>query len=98
MDDPDPTSFAAADVLEFAWPTVELDLALIAAVWVDPAEHLHQGRLPGAVLPADGMDLAVPDGEVDIAQRGHVAESLGDVPHFQQRSGARGCHASCAGV
>ena len=38
---------------------LEEDLALVAAVRVDAAEHLHQGRLAGAVLAADGVDLAL---------------------------------------
>ena len=44
------------------------DLALVGAVGVDPGQHLHQGRLPGAVLAADGVHLAALDGQVDVLQ------------------------------
>jgi hypothetical protein len=59
VDDPDTTALAGTDVLEIAWPAVEDDLTLVAAVRVDAAEHLHQRRLACAVLTADGVDLAV---------------------------------------
>ena len=58
VDDPDAAPLAGPDVLEVAGPAVEDDLAVVAAVRVDPAEHLHQRRLAGAVLTADGVDLA----------------------------------------
>ena len=38
---------------------LEEDLALVGAVRIDAAQHLHQRRLAGAVLAADRVDLAV---------------------------------------
>jgi hypothetical protein len=46
------------------WRTCQLaleeDLAVVGAVGPHPGEHLHEGGLAGAVLAADGVDLATP--------------------------------------
>ncbi len=98
MDDADATSLAGPDVLEVARLTVEDDLAVVAAVRVDPAQHLHQRRLPGTVLTADRVDLAGAHDEVDLAERRDPRETLGDAPHFEERSGVGDRHASCPAV
>ena len=51
------------------------DLALVGAVRIDPAQHLHQRRFAGAVFAADRVDLAGLHDEVDVAQRLHARES-----------------------
>ena len=43
---------------------VEQDLALVGRG--QPVEDVHQGRLAGAVLAEQGVDLAGPDVEVDV--------------------------------
>ncbi|MCY1376168.1 hypothetical protein D9M69_636390 [compost metagenome] len=43
VDDDHPQVFAVADVVEAAFLPFEDDLAVVAAVGVDPGEHLHQG-------------------------------------------------------
>ena len=63
---------------------VEDDLAVVRPVRVDAREHLHQGGLPGAVLPADRVDLPVADGKVDVGQRLDPGEGLGDPAHAEQ--------------
>ncbi len=75
VDDADAAALAGPDVLEVTGLTVEDDLALVAAVRVDAAEHLHQRGLAGAVLAADRVDLAMAYREVDLAERRDVAES-----------------------
>ena len=37
---------------------IDRDLALIAAMRIDTAQHLHQGRFAGAVLADQGVDFA----------------------------------------
>ena len=59
------------------------DLALVGAVGIDAAQHLHQGRFAGAVFAADRVDLACSHDEIDVAQRLHAGKALGDPPHFQ---------------
>ena len=46
---------------------VEPDLALVGLV--QPVEDVHQGRLAGAVLPEQGVDLSTPQLEVDRVVR-----------------------------
>ena len=58
VDDDDAGALGVADVVELHLLALEEDLAAVGAVRVDPGEHLHQGRLPGAVLAADAVDLA----------------------------------------
>src|SRR6478609_4011780 len=66
VDDHDAGSLGVADVAELHLRAVEVDLAAVGAVRVDPGEHLHQGRLPGAVLAADAVDLAALNIEVHV--------------------------------
>ena len=70
VDDDDALGLAVADVAERHRLALEDDVALVAAVRVDPAQHVHEGGLAGAVLAADGVDLAAPDRE------GHVLSAL----------------------
>src|SRR5690606_10787320 len=83
-----------ADAAEGAALPVEVDLALVRAVRVDAGEHLHQRRLAGAVLAADGVDLTAPHGQVDVLQRLDAGERLGDPGHPQNVVG----HVSCPSV
>ena len=46
-----------------------------------PNRHVHERRLAGAVLAAQGVDGARPDGEVDVVERGDARERLGDAAH-----------------
>ena len=85
VDDHDPGGFAVPDVLERDGLSLEDDLAVVGAVRVDAAEHLHQRRLARAVLSADGVDLTAVDGQGDVRQRLDAGELLGDGPHLQDR-------------
>ena len=55
---------------------------------VQPVQHRHQGRLAGAVLADDGVDLAGGQLEVGVDQGTHGPERLAD-PGHRQRSGVR---------
>src|SRR3569833_1355027 len=63
VDDHDADVLAVADAAELRDLAVEDDLAVIAAGRVDAGQDLHQRRLPGAVLAADGVDLTAPHRE-----------------------------------
>ena len=65
------------------------DVARVRAVRVDPAEHLHQRGLAGAVLAADGVDLTGPHPQVDVGQGLDAGELLGDGAHLQDDRGGR---------
>ncbi|GHE13072.1 hypothetical protein GCM10010339_78810 [Streptomyces alanosinicus] len=45
-------------------------------------EDLHQGRLAGAVLTAQGMDGPGADGDVDVLVGNDTGETLGDAAQF----------------
>ncbi len=62
-----------------------LDANLAAVGTVDAAERLDQGRLAGAVVPEQAVDLTGMDGHRDAAQGLHVAEGLGNVVQLDQR-------------
>jgi hypothetical protein len=57
MDDDDAELLGIVDVAEAPLLAPEADLALVGTVRIDPAEHLHQGRLASAVLADEGVDL-----------------------------------------
>ena len=55
-----------------------------------PAGDPEQRRLPGPVLPDDGMDLAGAALHADVLQRLHCAEPLRDALQ-RQKTGFPGC-------
>jgi hypothetical protein len=88
MDDHDPALLAVPDAGEGAGLALEDDLAVVGAVRVHPGEHLHQRRLAGTVLAADRVDLAAAHRQVDLLQRLHAGEGLGDPAHLQDVLGS----------
>ena len=62
----------------------EVDLAAIGLVVA--GEHLHQGRLAGAVLAEQRVDLAGAHLERDVVERLHPGERLGDAVDVEERS------------
>jgi hypothetical protein len=71
------------DAGEAAFLAFEMDLAVVAAEGIDAGQHLHQRRLAGAVLAADGVDLAALDAEIDVLQRLDARKRLGDAAHLE---------------
>ena len=61
-----------------------------------PVEDLHQGRLAGAVLTAEGVDGASAHGDVDVSVGDDTGEAFGDAVEFDGagyvgRVGSSGC-------
>ena len=83
VDDDDAEMLAVVDAFEMAILAAIDDRAVIGAGRIDARQHLHQRRLAGAVLADHGMDLALLDAEVDVRQRFHARERLGDVAHLE---------------
>ena len=52
-----------------------------------PVQDVHQGRLAGAVLAEQGVDLAGPDVEVDPVVRDDAGIALGDPAHLERGGG-----------
>jgi hypothetical protein len=61
MDDYDAEMLAVDDARKAAFLPLKDDLPFIRTVRVNPAQHLHQGRLAGAVLSTDRVNLAFAD-------------------------------------
>src|SRR5262249_27818452 len=51
---------------------------------VDAGDDLHQGRLAGAVLAHQGMDMAALQAERDVVERQYARESLAHAFDFEQ--------------
>ena len=64
------------------------DLALVALL--DAGQDLDEGRLAGAVLADEGVDLARVERKGHVLERLRHVEALGDPGHLQHRSVARG--------
>src|SRR5215218_8654643 len=52
---------------------------------VQPVEDVHQGRLAGAVLPEQGVDLSTPQLEVDGVVGDQRPEPLGDPAQLERQ-------------
>ena len=57
-------------------PALVGDRALLGLV--EAVDHVEHGRLAGAVRADDGADLALPDVEADVGQRGDAAKAQAD--------------------
>ena len=64
---------------------VEQDLALVGRG--QPVEDVHQGRLAGAVLAEERVDLARPHVEVDRVVGDDARVALGDAAHLERGGG-----------
>ena len=67
-----------ASVGEVKWTSLPKTCIVPSSGALHAVEDLHQRRLAGAVLAADGVDLAFLDGEVDAVVGDDAREALGD--------------------
>src|SRR5258708_3447155 len=74
VNDDDAERLGIIDVAEVPVLALIDDAAVIISVRIDTAQHLHQGRLAGTILADQGVNLALPDREIDVVQRLHGAE------------------------
>ena len=65
-----------------------LDEDLSRVALHDPGQDLDQGRLAGAVLPHQRVDLACVEPQRHVVQRLRHVEALGEVAHLQHRRAA----------
>jgi hypothetical protein len=85
VNDDDADFLAVLDAAEMPRLALVIDVARVAAMAVDAAQHLHQGGFAGAVFPDDGVDLAAAHPQVDIVERNDAREGLAYRAHFQDR-------------
>src|SRR5437879_11802997 len=83
VDDDDAERLGIIDVAKAPLLAAEDGAALVIAVWIDAAENLHQGRLAGAVLADQRMDLPRLHREVDVAQGLNAGKTLAYAAHFE---------------
>jgi hypothetical protein len=82
MNDDDAESFGIVDVAKAPLLAVEHDAALVRAVGIDAAQHLHQRGLAGAVFADQRVDLPRLHGEIHVAQGLDSGEALADPAHL----------------
>ncbi len=58
---------------------------------VHAGQRLDEGRLAGAVLAHERVDLARAQAEVDVVEGQHPREADGDAPHLDDRGSWRAC-------
>ena len=75
---------------------VDQDLALVGLV--EPVEHVHQGRLAGAVLAEQGVDLSRLHRQVDVVVGDQITEPLGDAAQFESQRNLLECGRWCSVV
>ena len=78
---PIPARDGIAGGVDVDWLAADDDLALIRLV--EAVQDVHQGGFAGAILPQQGMDLALLEGQVDMIIGQHTGETLGDVRAVQ---------------
>ncbi len=85
VNDGDAAAFAVLDGPKEAQFVPIVYFTGIRTVWVDAAEHIHQGRFPRAVFAYNGVDLALCNINIDIVQSLNAGKKLGDVFHPEDR-------------
>ncbi|MNT13749.1 hypothetical protein D3C72_1487300 [compost metagenome] len=93
VDDDDARVFRVADRLRAQGLAIPQDLAIPGAMRVHAGQHLHQGRLAGAILAAQADALAGPHLQVDAVKRADTAKLFDDAFHFKQIVGH--AHSRC---
>ena len=78
-----PAAMASRGPADLHRLAVDEDLALVRLE--QAVEDVHQGRLAGAVLAEQGVDLAGLDGQVDVVVGDQVTEALGDAAQFESQ-------------
>src|SRR5262249_39527007 len=76
---------AVGDVAKTMRAAFEADLAGVRVVGIDATQHLHQGGLACAVFADHRVNLAGAHREIDVVQRAHAREYLGDPLHLEDR-------------
>ena len=92
MDEGDSEFHRIGDVIDHYRPAFNEDFPGIRLIHA--AEDFHEGGFARAVFPAQGNNLATPDGQIDVVEGFDAGESLGNSPHFEQR---RVRHIICQG-
>ena len=85
VDHADPSRDRVGRPADRDWAPVERDLTLVGRR--QPVQDVHQGRLPGAVLAEERVDLARPDLEVDPIICDDARVSLRDATHLERGGG-----------
>src|SRR5471032_3369634 len=84
VDDDDAGVFRVADRLRPQRLAFPQDFALPATVRIDAGQHLHQGRLAGAIFAAQADTFAGLHLQVDTVERADTAKLFDDAFHFKQ--------------
>ncbi|MNM95820.1 hypothetical protein D3C81_1082790 [compost metagenome] len=83
MNDADAQRLTVAQSLERSRRAIEDNFTGEAAMRINAAEDLHQGRFASAILAADRMDFTIADLEVDPTKCLHRAEAFLDITHIE---------------
>ena len=86
MDDDDSEMLTLRYIAELHGLALIDDIARVAAVRIDAAQHFHESRFTGAILAADRVDLAGLNREIHVIQRFDARKRFGDPSHFQDRA------------
>src|SRR5436190_22339252 len=73
--------FRIAHAAELLKAAIDENFAAIIWVWIDATEDFHQGRLSGAVLSNQRVNLTLMQIQADAIERTNTREGLRDVPH-----------------
>src|SRR4030095_5025443 len=83
VDDRNPGLLRVARAPEASLLAAHTDAPAVALARIHAGEDLEEGRLPGAVLTADRVDLSATRREARAAQRVHTPERLVDAGELQ---------------
>lgn len=93
MDDDNAGVFTGPDIFELNILALKRDVAAVGSERMHSGQNFHQGGLPGAVLAADGMNLAAADSELHRRQCLDAREFFGDATHLKDAVAVqRPCH------
>ena len=100
---PSPALDGVARAVEMDWLTIDENLPAVGRV--EPEQNVHQRRFAGAVLTEQGVDLPMPDGEIDPIVGDDAGEALDDPAHLDRQWRLRlgllshpGLHSHVAGM
>ena len=77
------TNFIYIKAFETTFFALKINIPTVRAMWINAAQHFHQGRFSSSVFTDQSMDFALLDAKIHIIKRLNARKCLGNIAHFQ---------------
>src|SRR5258706_16098553 len=83
MDNNQANFFRVMNILKSTFLAIKIYSPAVRTMWIDTAQHLHQGRFTSSVFTDESVNFSLPHTKAHIIKCFYAGENLCDVTHFQ---------------